>query len=188
MWKRSVGTNSGSKRWLVGVSLSSALVLLLAAAAYAAPSATAAPPDAPLKSGHGKVVADQYIVVLKDGSDPGMAVQLTGWSEHVVLADSRAPTAGAQGQDGVMGDVARADLLAGPLDALKEADGDGQAILEEFFGIVWTNHGDGLRNGCSEPWSNFFEQERFCSAIHGRDLSEWLKRKRPQRVVSTGAF
>ena len=65
-----------------------------------------------------------------------------------------------------MGDVAGADLLAGPMNALQEADGDGQAILEEFFGIVWTNHWDGLRNGCSEPWCNFLEQERFCFAVH----------------------
>ena len=75
-----------------------------------------------------------------------------------------------------MGDVARADLLAGPLDTLKEADGDRQAILEEFFGIVWTNHRDGLGNGCSEPWCDLLEQERFCFAVHGRDLM----RKKPR--------
>lgn len=78
MWKRSVGTNSGSKRWLVRASLSAALVLLLAAAAYGAPSATAAPPDAPLKPGHGKVIADQYIVVVQDGVDGSAVAKRNG--------------------------------------------------------------------------------------------------------------
>ena len=80
-----------------------------------------------------------------------------------------------------MGDVARADLLAGPLDALQEADGDGQAILEEFFGILWTNHGDGLGNRCSKSWCDFFEQECFCFAVHGRIYRVVETQKAPAR-------
>jgi subtilisin family serine protease len=41
----------------------------LIVAGAALPGQAARPPDAPLKPGHGKVIADQYIVVLKEGSD-----------------------------------------------------------------------------------------------------------------------
>ena len=87
-----------------------------------------------------------------------------------------------------MGNIARVHLLPGSLCASVDLDGDGQAILEEFFGIIWTNDWDGLGNGCSEPWCDFAEQERFCFAVHWRDLCRVGNAKGPSAWLALGPF
>lgn len=52
-----------------------ACLSFLVAAGAALPGQAAPPPDAPLKPGHGKVIADRYIVVLKDGSDAAVVAR-----------------------------------------------------------------------------------------------------------------
>ena len=53
---------------------------------------------------------------------------------------------------------------------MEEAGGNGQTVLEQFVGIIWINHRDGLGNGGSKSRFNLFEQERFYFAVHGMDL------------------
>ncbi len=55
--------------WRAGAG--AALVAAVLSVGLGATSASAAPEDAKVKAGHGKVIADQYIVVLKDGANPG---------------------------------------------------------------------------------------------------------------------
>jgi len=104
------------------------------------------------------------------GSDFGMAAELGGGMEDVVLAESGTSTTGAESQDGVMGDVARRDLLASPVGALEEAQGNGQTVLDKLIGIIRTHHWDRFGDGRSESWDDFKEQARCCVRVHGRDL------------------
>ena len=80
-----------------------------------------------------------------------MAAQCRGWMEHVILTFARASAPAAEVADGVVDEVADGDLLACGLSAAMDPQGNDQAVLDQFIGIVAL-----LSRACRVGASEFF--------------------------------
>jgi hypothetical protein len=97
-------------------------------------------------------------------------VELGGGSQDVGLAVAHAATAGFEELNGVVGDVARRDLLAGHFDAVEHLGGDGDTVLDEFFHIFRSYGMDGSGDGCLETGDDFVEQ--YETGLRGHKTSD----------------
>src|SRR5258708_24502808 len=99
-----------------------------------------------------------------------MATQLSGGMEDVILTFPSAPASTAQMADGVIDEVANGQLLARSLSAARNPQGNDQAVLNQFIGIVGANHGHELRNGRAQTRFEFQEELSFNFTVHGEVL------------------
>jgi len=99
-------------------------------------------------------------------------MQVSGRVEDIVLAISGAAAADSQMAHGVEGEVARADAFPGGLSAEMEPKGDGQSILEQFFGVIGTDPRNVFGDCLPEPGCNFAKEETFSVGTHWWERSE----------------
>src|SRR6266404_4254355 len=114
--------------------------------------------------------------------DVGVAAQLSGRVEHVVLTLAGAPATAAEMADGVERQVTNGHFLAdGPSPAI-EPQGNDEAVLEQFLGIVCPDHGNQLRDGGAQARFEFKQELCFSFTVHERFWCGGWKRKKPQPV------
>src|SRR4029079_18573014 len=91
---------------------------------------------------------------------------------HVVPAFTGAPASTAEVADGVVGEVANGHRLARGMSAAIDSQGDDQTVLDQFIGIVGSDHGHELRHGRAQARFEFEEELTFNFTVH-REVPWW---------------
>ncbi len=68
--------------------------------------------------------------------------------------------------DGVEDQIANSHLLTGSLCAAGDPQGNDQAVLDQFIGIVGSDHGHKLRNGRAQTGFEFEQELSFNVTVH----------------------
>jgi hypothetical protein len=95
-----------------------------------------------------------------------MAAQCRGWMEHIILTFAGASAATAEMPDGVVDEVANGHRLACGLSAAIDPQGNDEAVLDQFIGIVGSDHRHELRNGRAQARFKFEEELSFNFTVH----------------------
>jgi len=118
----------------------------------------------------------------------GVAAQLSGRVEHVVLPFTGASATAPEVADGVEGQIANGHLFADGSSAPIEPQGNYQSVLEQFLGIVGPDDWNQLRDGGAQARFEFKEELCFSFTIHGRFWRRVETQKAPARECRLGLF